>query len=363
MRKDEKELVFELCKFRNEDSEKIKDLICRGFDTPSVLGYLFFHRMASVAYGVLFDCNLLKYTNRDFRNPLKNAYLQNKIKNESYFSCVQILSDILEDSKGKYAMLKGAYLCKWYPEGYRTSNDIDILVESKDITFVGEKLSAAGFRQGHIKEDIFVSATRQEIITSKMMRGETVPYIAEVNLPYMKYMEVDLNYSLDYKNGLNDIVSDLISKAQKVEIGHYQITTLSKYDFVIHLCEHLYKEATTYPWIKMKRDMTLYKFCDLYTMLYDYSGEDFEQLEKRLIQLKLEPICYYALYLTRVLFSIKNKNLNGILDRIAPKDKTILNFVISPSDKKIYRYENDDICKRFFASDRTAMLRTVNENA
>ena len=27
-----------------------------------------------------------------------------------------------------------------------------------------------------------------------MMRGETVPYIKEVDLPFMKYLEVDINF-------------------------------------------------------------------------------------------------------------------------------------------------------------------------
>lgn len=359
MKIEEKELFFELCKFRNKGSKKLKDLICRGFDTPNVLGHLFYNRMAAIAYGVLLENGLLKFTNREFKNSLKNANIQNKIKNNSYYVCLQLLSNILSDCKGKYALLKGAYLCNWYPEGYRTSNDIDILVESKDVTFIGNKLNAAGFEQGYIIDEEFVPATRQEIITSKIMRGETVPYIKKMTLPYMKYLEVDLNYSVDYKNAENDIVSYFIANAYE---DRCQITTLNKFDFILHLCEHLFKEATTYPWVRMKRDMTLYKFCDLYALLYDYSEEDFEQLKKRMNQLNLESVCYYAFYLTRDLFSIKNNELDTLLDNISPGDQTILCNVINPSDKKLYRYESNNIWDRFFANDRTAMLKEVVKN-
>ena len=43
--------------------------------------------------------------------------------------------------------------------------------------------------------------------------------------------------------------------------------TLDDAGFFIHLCAHLYKEATTLPWIEMHRDMTLYKYCDIHMML------------------------------------------------------------------------------------------------
>lgn len=102
-------------------------------------------------------------------------------------------------------MLKGAYLCAHYPDGYRTSNDVDLLVLPKDVTTIGNLLARSGFRQGNIRNGEFIPATRQEIIESKMMRGETVPYIKEVDLTFMKFFKVDINFSLDYKNGNGNV--------------------------------------------------------------------------------------------------------------------------------------------------------------
>ena len=96
-------------------------------------------------------------------------------------------------------MLKGAVLCGKYPNGCRTSNDIDLLLLPEHITELGDVLEAAGFRQGELKSGAFVPATRREIIASRMMRGETVPYILELRLPMMQYLEVDLNFSLTTK--------------------------------------------------------------------------------------------------------------------------------------------------------------------
>ena len=210
MRKNEQDFFVELCNFTDPDIEKLEELV-NDCATPCVLGHIFFNRMQAVAYGTLKDVGLLNKVNREFRNSLASAYAQNVEKNDSFFACLKKLSGILINHLGKYAMLKGAVLCGLYPSGYRTSNDIDLLVRAKDVTDIGNTLSLAGFRQGNIKNGEFIPATRKEIIESKMMRGETVPYILEVNLPYMKYLEVDINFSLDYKNGDDTIIDKILS--------------------------------------------------------------------------------------------------------------------------------------------------------
>ena len=108
----------------------------------------------------------------------------------------------------------------------------------------------------------FEPAQRREIIESKMMRVKTVPYIKRINLPEMKYLEVDINYSLDYKNSEKNTVDMLLNNTVDINIEGKKIRTLCGIDFFLHLCAHLYKEATVYPWIKMKRDMSLYKYSE-----------------------------------------------------------------------------------------------------
>jgi hypothetical protein len=197
MKEKEKQLFKAICDIKSDEfDEALIDAA-----TPCVLGYLFFNRMPAVAYGNLKRHGMLGKVNREFRNSLNVAYEKNIEKNKTFTFCVQQLTEILNEYKGEYAMLKGAYLCGYYPEGYRTSNDIDLLVLPENVTDIGEALLKAGFKQGNIRNGIFVEATRKEIIESKMLRGETVPYIKEISLPIMKYLEVDINFSLDYKNG------------------------------------------------------------------------------------------------------------------------------------------------------------------
>ena len=359
MNKKERMLFFELCKFKDKNQKKLGKLLDEGAMTPHVLGQLFSNRMAGAAYGELGRARLLDRLNREIRNPLKNGHIQNIVRNRSYYNCLSELNKILRPADGKYTFLKGAYLCSWYPPGYRTSNDIDILTEPKNVTSISNLLYEAGFRQGHLRKNRFVPATRREIISSKMMRGETVPFIKEVSKPFMKYLEVDINYSLSYKNEQNDLIYELVSGSKKVMVGDMKITTLSKYDFMIYLCEHLYKEATTYPWVRMMRDMTIYKFCDIYALLCDYSKKDFTDLRRRINKLGLNKACYYAIYITKELFSMNRMHLNNFLAEIQPDEEDILNIVIDPPNSKTYRYMDEDMEKRFFKEDRAKLLEEV----
>lgn len=355
MEQKEQLLLKELCKFKSDTfDERLLE-----YATPHVLGQLFFNRMQGIAYGTLKRNGLLRKVNREFRNSLKEAYEQNLKKNQSVKTCVKQIAELLMQCDCPVAMLKGAWLCSHYPEGYRTSNDIDLLVRPEDVTTVGRLLENSGFRQGNIRNDEFIPATRREIITSKMMRGETVPYIKEVNLPGMKYLEVDINFSLDYKNSETDILEEMLKNVTIVEENGILIPTLSKEDFFIHLCAHLYKEATTFWWVKMHRDMTLYKYCDIYMLLCELSESEGEQLFIRTKTLGMEKICGYAIAETAGLFDIFEGSALQEARKVLKKDPDLFLRVVSPEDKKTYKYQTKDVNKRFFMRDRTKDLKEM----
>lgn len=357
MKTQEKELYKSLCSFKSAhfDSGLLKAA------TPAVLGQLFFNRMHAVAYGTLKRQGLQGKVNREFRNSLKLAYDKNIEHNNSFFHCVQHVSEILSHCECKFAMLKGAYLCKCYPEGYRTSNDVDLLVHPDDVTKIGEELLKADFKQGYIRNDQFEPATRKEIIESKMMRGEIVPYIKEINYPGIKFLEVDINFSLDYKPGDQEILSEMLENTVINQMGDLGIRVLGREDFFIHLCCHLYKEATTLPWIEMKRDMTLYKYCDIYMLLNDCGHREVDILFERARQMKLDKICAFAVVYTSKLFDFQNAYAVLVAEEVLKEDPDFIHRIISPKENKIYIYWEKDIVKRFFADNRRLLLKEVND--
>ena len=355
MNKKEKALFKALCKF--EEDKFDADLLA--YASPEVLGHLFANRMQGVAFGTLKKHHLLEKVNREFQNSLAYACEQNARKNESFYQCVAMLNDILSPCDCPIAMLKGAYLCSRYPVGYRTCNDVDLLVSASDVTTVGKLLSKAGFLQGNIRNGEFVPATRQEIISSRMLRGETVPYIKEVGLPFMKFFEVDINFSLDYKNETDNLVEKLLSKVCRKQTAAGWIPTLCDKDFFLHLCAHLYKEATTLPWIKMGRDMTLYKYCDIYMLLTQSSDDQMQQILQRSLDLGLEKVCAYAILETIELFEMdKTRIAQWAIETLANEPNFRLQ-VTSPAEKVIFQYQTQNASKRFFMKSRITDLKEV----
>lgn len=356
MTQQERKLYKALCSFK---AATLDEALLEAA-TPTVLGYLFFNRMQAVAYGTLKKHGLLGKVNREFRNSLKDAYTQNLEKNRSFFQCISHLEEILSALHCQYAMLKGAYLCKCYPDGYRTSNDIDLLVHPKDVTEIGSAFLSAGFRQGNIRNGKFEPATRQEIIASKMMRGETIPYIKEVSLPGMPFLEVDINFSLDYKPGDTTSLTQMLNNTVKVELEDIGIHTLRSDDFFIHLCSHLYKEATTLPWIEMKRDMTMYKYCDIYLLLCGTPKEQVADWFDRAKELGMEKVCAFAVMQMAKLFHFPYGAAVSIAERVLSSDPAFIHTVTDPKNKQEYVFSEKDIETRFFANNRTILLEEVD---
>ena len=358
MKAKEKELFKNLCSFKEG---KFNDDLLK-YATPEVLGHLFFNRMQGVAYGTIDKHGLLGKVNREFRNSLKVAYYQNIQKNSSFLQCVSQLEKLLSSSDCKYAMLKGAYLCKAYPEGYRTSNDIDLLVHPSEVTKIGSVLLSEGFKQGNIRNGRFEAATRKEIIESKMMRGETVPYIKEVNLPAMQYLEVDINFSLDYKPGDTALIEEMITNSVLAKLDDFKVRTLRPDDFFVHLCSHLYKEATTLPWVEMKRDMTLYKYCDIYMLLNDADKEYIDSLFARSENLGMQMVCAFAVLQMSELFNFKNLYALETAEKALKGDFDFIHSIFSPKEKKEFIFTELNVFERFFADDRKALLKEVKHS-
>ena len=352
MNKNERSLFLALCRFQNQH---IKPELLK-YATPDVLGLLFFNRMQGVAFDVLKKNNALNLVNREFRTSLKGGYDINVEKNISYLKCIEYVSSIFNDSDIRLALLKGAVLSYIYPEGYRTSNDIDVLTSPKDVTKINNILSKNRFQQGYIRNDKFVAASRKEIIESKMMRGETVPYIKEMNLPGIKYLEVDINYSLDYKNNTNNTLELMLDRIVNRKYGMFYLPTLSSEDFLIHLCCHLYKEATTMSWIQMGRDMTLYKYMDIYYLVSRMNDTNINDFFNRAKELDLEKICSFAILQTSSLFGINNNHITNRARKELNRDYAFIDRVYSPSDNKTYIYKTKNARKRFFMNNRITDL-------
>lgn len=337
--KKENRFILELIKGEYADKEVLSDLMKEQMDYPYILGQLLYNRVGAMAYLTLKQNKFLSKVNREFRNSLKAIYEYNSVKTANFNNAIMLLSSICKDFNFPYALLKGAYLVELYPTGLRTSNDVDVLIEPENITELTNILKKHGFEQGNIRNEEFVPASRKEIVSSRMNRGETVPFIKELNLPGMKYLELDVNFSLGFRPGMDEeIVSDFLSRTKP--LIHRDIHTLDNVDFLLHLCAHLYKEATVMSWVEMGRDISLYKYCDIYLYLNKFMSDTYsDKLIQRIEEIGLNKECYYTLYYMKELFGVNNSLLDKVLEKIRPDESDFMYQIIDPQNRKTYSFD------------------------
>ena len=109
----------------------------------------------------------------------------------------------------------------------------------------------------------------------------------------------------------------------------------------------------------MKRDMTLYKYYDIYLLMEELSAFENEQLYQRAIELNLAEICSCVVIWIDALFQSKNRDLYDRARCFIMGHEHRLNTIISPVDKRIYEYKESDIRERFFNDDRIGLLKEV----
>lgn len=305
-----------------------------------LLGQICMNRIAGIAYINFNKCNNF-FVPKEFRNTLRDLWSSNKQRNLTYIEDLMYIGDILKSFNKKYAFLKGVFLItQIYDIGCRTSNDFDILIQEKDLNEFEKLLSDNGFVQGRAKDEGgVIPASRKEILLSRMNYGETVPFIK-----YFKghNIVVDLNISVDFKpEKERSIVEVLLENCTTIDVNGCSVNTLKLEFFLIHLCCHLYKEATTIYWVKNHRDLQLYKFCDIYILLEKYLNNSFARnLANIIIKYGVDRECYYTIYNTAEIFPQLREieGYSNLLLEIKPDDMSFMKKIIDPANKKRYSY-------------------------
>lgn len=313
-------------------------------DLSPLLGEICMNRIVGLSYQKLVNYKKLDFLT-DFINTINFLYSNEVERARRYKNSLSYLTTIFENCSFEYAFLKGAYLSSvLYKEGMRNSNDFDILINECDIQKCQNLLQENGFVQGSLNNNgEIIKASRRQILESRINFGETVPFIKIVNnIP----IAMDLNFSLDYKPENEKFsVSKMLASRRLVNTDLGKFYTLNEYDFLIHLCCHLYKEATTINWVAENRDLQLYKFSDINIYLHKYGTRTFfESLYNKIIEGSFEKECFFTFYYSMIIYP-NLKNIEGMIDFMHKFDnlnQSFLKEIIDPADGK-YTYNMDFI--------------------
>ena len=112
----------------------------------------------------------------------------------------------------------------------------------------------------------------------------------------------------------------------------------------------------------MHRDMTLYKYCDIYMLLSEMTDAELQRIFARAAELGMEKVCAYAVLETMGLFDTDNPFAYGIANVVLEDDPDFCLRVVSPKDKKVLKYQTSDVTERFFMEARAKDLKEVEGN-
>ena len=356
----EQELFFLLIVDRDNSEAINKILETKKVDYYSLLGFLCFNRLAGLAYS-----NVRKYgyyiQNEQFVFALENMYNAQKLRNEMLKEEICKINEVCRKKEIPFALLKGSILNTIiYGEGQRTSNDVDILINSKDITRLAEAVKTIGYIQGEydIKTSKIIIPSRKEIIYRRMNWGEAYPFVKTFNSS-LKYLEIDINFSISWVPEDGTTVQEMLERTKLY--GENNLSSLSLEDFFIHLLMHLYKELILYVCVEAMGDLEFYKFVDIVKFLKVYSKNlDKKKLMDKVRKFRLCNQIYTALvYVNELLGRYEDiLILDVLIKEMSIKGMVIEDSIIEPEKGKKYIYEGD-IVDRLFDTDRVSKLREI----
>ena len=246
------------------------------YDWYYILGFIKCHNLSGMFYEekMLHGLQIPKKV----ESIIANEYLLQKYRVEYMRKWLKDISYTLNSSDLKYVFLKGSILShvkienqKVYKDGERISNDIDVLIMPHDVTKITRLLSDLGFRQGYWdrNNNRFVPLSRKEIVNRRMNRGETAPFIVETYDYFVPYIEIDVNFSVDYlPTGSEEIVSSIIDSRKEYVLDETsKLFGPSAEWLFLHLILHQYKEGMLYSMVERGKEVDLYKFMDIFKLL------------------------------------------------------------------------------------------------
>lgn len=264
----------------------------RDIDWVKLVASLFRNKIAGLAY-----YNILRFELEVpffAREALRLYYAANVERNRVMLEEALHLRDRLIRFGVDARPLKGAVLIPsiYSDLGSRFVNDIDMFIDRRNIAAVDDAMTEMGFTQGKIlRTGGIVEHSRENRALWSLKMFNLMPYLAARESAFAPVVHVDFAFGLLFEHRAD--VSARIMAREGVIGG---CRTLAVEDFLIHLCTHLYKEATMEAAIAIGQDFNLIKFVDLMEFIHHFHDLiDINALRLRAAELEVGKPMYFAL--------------------------------------------------------------------
>lgn len=319
-----------------------------------ILPYLIRNRLEGAFYfkyltGKI-NCKIPEVLLRDLR--IKFEYYNLR---DSYIKKVLSEIDLLFSNKYPYKITKGIELSELlYTKGIRYFGDIDLIIRSEDLNGIKKDLFDAGYQQGRLDNWKFKPVDKETVSFFESNTHQTMSFIKTFDYDRIPIC-LDINFAMGFDNNLLNpaFLQYIMAENDKcININNRDIPALSYELLFINICANLYRDGISLIKIKENKDIYLYQYMDVYTLIWN-SNMNYQKLGEIIQEFDLYECVYYSVKnLSQLGVPVPDK-LNNIISKY--ENHEIINRIGNSLDLK-HGLWKIDISDRIFGNDRISKI-------
>ena len=296
-----------------EEKEELKSDMLSINILKELLPFLIHHNLVNVFFSTIKKYKLVEYLDKKSFRLVNRIVTYDTLRDEEYEREFQKIAKSLEKENIKYVILKGFHLKNIiYNNSFneRPYNDIDILIEKKDIIKLKKILEENGYIQGDLdKKNLNIISYDRYQELNYLMLSHQIPQFIKKSIYYdispNNLLFIDINFSVfeggKKVNPINtrEFLSNRIERKNNYGTTYYSLNY--EYDF-IQLLYHIYKDINYDSKIKKGEDLVLLRFYDLHNYILKFGSKIcWDKFWKTILDANIEYEIYFIIKLLNML--------------------------------------------------------------
>lgn len=345
----EQQLVMHLSRLHQEvDEKEVREILEKEIDWNLVFEYGNKNKVIYLIYYNMKQLGIDKFVPKYLSSLLEDAFYCNKVRNAEKLEELDKVLSIFKEQGVACVPVKGGYLIDnvYNNRSARVTNDIDALILKKDIKKIECILTDLGYIVGEVnrRDNSIITPSREKKVLYKTKMYNLLPFTKPSEVVEHSFIVFDLSYALDFSLDTTP-VEEMIECSIETN-GKNQ---LLPEHFFVHMCCHHYREASHIEWIRIGKDLTVMKFCDVHSFVKMKMNKD--TLNKAVLFAKkhgLEKAVYFTVYCLDILYH-DGYELD-VLEQLEIEDKEFL-FKFSDDGRTLNNVRKKDLWTSIFSED------------